>query len=110
MADLATVLFGVGFGWTFVAVYTVVGHFYGHAAYPKLSGTMALLSSVIAAPSSAIAGKLFDVYGSYAPALEVIGGLSIVGIVALAFANMPQPGGGRGARELALADGATKVK
>jgi MFS family permease len=43
-ADSASMFFGIGFGWTFVAVYTLVGHFYGPAAYPKLSGVLALLS------------------------------------------------------------------
>ena len=90
-ADAASVLFGIGFGWTFVGVYTLVGHFYGPAAYPKLSGVLALLSSTIAAPSSAISGKLFDVYGSYAPALELIGLIALIGIIAGGFATMPQP-------------------
>ena len=90
-ADAASVLFGVGFGWTFVAVYTLVGHFYGPAAYPKLSGVLALLSSAIAAPSSAISGKLFDAYGSYTPAFELIGMIGLVGIIAGGFAMIPRP-------------------
>jgi MFS family permease len=90
-ADAASVLFGVGFGWTFVAVYTLVGHFYGPAAYPKLSGVLALLSSTIAAPASAISGKLYDVYGGYTQALELIAVISLVGIVAGGFATMPRP-------------------
>lgn len=90
-ADTASVLFGIGFGWTFVAVYTLVGHFYGPAAYPKLSGVLALLSSTIAAPSSAISGKLFDIYGSYEPALKLIGFIALIGIIVGGFAIMPQP-------------------
>jgi hypothetical protein len=51
---------------------------------------LALLSSVIAAPSGAIAGKLFDSYGNYIPALELIGLISIAGMVAVAFAKIPR--------------------
>jgi cyanate permease len=90
VAYAAAILFGLGFGWTFIAVYTVVGHFYGSAAYPKLSGMMALISSVTAAPSSAIGGKLFDTYGSYTPAFELIGLVTLVAMVTLVFATMPQ--------------------
>ncbi len=91
VADAAAILFGLGFGWTFIAVYTVVGHFYGPAAYPKLSGMMALISSVTAAPSSAIGGRLFDAYGSYTPAFELIAVVTIVAMATLALATMPQP-------------------
>ena len=91
VANAAAILFGLGFGWTFIAVYTVVGHFYGQAAYPKLSGMMALITSVTAAPSSAIGGKLFDSYGSYTPAFELIGLVTLVAMVALVFATMPEP-------------------
>jgi MFS family permease len=104
MADAAATFFGIGFGWTFIAVYTVVGHYYGPVAYPKLTGMMALLSTVIAAPSSAIAGKLFDIYGHYAPALELVGLLSCVGVAALAFATMPRPSPGQRARRLVPAE------
>jgi len=91
VAYVAAILFGLGFGWTFIAVYTAIGHFYGPAAYPQLSGMMALISSVTAAPSSAIGGKLFDAYGSYTRAFELIGLVTVLAIAALVFATMPQP-------------------
>lgn len=90
LANAAAMLFGIGFGWTFIAVYTSMGHFYGPGPYPKLTGMLALLSSVIAAPSGAIAGKLFDSYGNYTPALELIGLISLAGMVAVAFAKIPR--------------------
>jgi MFS family permease len=90
LANAAAMLFGIGFGWTFIAVYTSIGHFYGPAPYPKLTGMLALLSSVIAAPSGAIAGGLFDLYGNYKPALELIGLISLIGMAAVAFAKMPR--------------------
>ena len=90
LANIAAILFGVGFGWTFIVAYTSIGHFYGPGPYPKLTGMMALLSSTIAAPSGAIAGGLFDLYGNYTPALELIGVVSLAGMVAAAFAKMPR--------------------
>jgi sugar phosphate permease len=89
-ANIAAALFGLGFGWTFIAAYTSVGHFYGPGPYPKLTGMLALISSTIAAPSGAIAGGLFDLYGNYRPALELIGVVSLTGMVAAAFAKMPR--------------------
>ena len=91
VAYTAAILFGLGFGWTFIAVYTAIGHFYGPSAYPQLSGMMALISSVTAAPSSAVGGKLFDAYGSYTAAFELIGLVALLAIAALIFATMPQP-------------------
>jgi MFS family permease len=90
VANIAAALFGLGFGWTFIAAYTSVGHFYGPGPYPKLTGMLALISSTIAAPSGAIAGGLFDLYGNYKPALELIGVVSLAGMVAAAFAKMPR--------------------
>ena len=91
MAHSSAALFGIGFGWTFVAINTIIGHYYGPGAYPQLNGTMAFLTSVIASPSGAISGKIFDSYGSYVPAFELMAFLSVLSIGALAFAVMPRP-------------------
>lgn len=87
----AAILFGAGFRWTFVCLNTITGNFYGPSAFPKLNGTLMMLSSLACAPASMIGGKLFDVYKSYRPAFELNIFICIIGIVALSFARMPQP-------------------
>lgn len=89
----AASLYGVAFGWSFTCMNTCTAHFYGSSAFPKLNGTMILLTSVIASPAGAIGGRIFDVSGGYARAFELNAALAAIGIVAMAFAKMPQPSG-----------------
>ncbi len=91
IAFAAAISYGLAFGWTFTCMNTCTAHFFGTAAFPKLNGTMIMLTSVIGSPAGAIGGKIFDVYGSYARAFELNALLAAIGIVAMAFATMPQP-------------------
>lgn len=91
MAFAAASLYGIAFGWSFTCMNTCTAHFYGSSAFPKLNGTMILLTSVVASPSGAIGGKIFDVSGGYARAFELNALLAVIGIVAMLFAKMPQP-------------------
>jgi sugar phosphate permease len=91
IAFAAAISYGLAFGWTFTCMNTCTAHFYGSAAFPKLNGTMIMLTSVIGSPASAIGGKIFDMYGSYARAFELNAALAAIGIVAMAFATMPSP-------------------
>jgi MFS family permease len=91
MAYLAAILYGTGFGWTFVCLNTATAHFYGPAAFPKLNGLALLLTGVFCSPAGFIGGKLFDVYGNYTLAFELNTAVVVGGIVALFFATMPVP-------------------
>jgi MFS family permease len=93
IAYSAAVSYGLAFGWSFTCMNTCLAHFYGSAAFPKLNGTMILLTSVIGSPAGVIGGKIFDVYGGYARAFELNGLLAAIGILAMAFATMPRPRG-----------------
>jgi MFS family permease len=93
IAFAAAILYGLAFGWTFTCMNTCTAHFFGTAAFPKLNGTMIMLTSVIGSPAGAIGGKIFDIYGGYARAFELNVLLAVIGIVAMAFATMPQPRG-----------------
>jgi MFS family permease len=87
----ASILYGVGFGWTFICMNTMTAHFYGPAAYPKLNGMMLLLTGLISSPAGLVGGELFDRYRSYTPAFILVVLLSLIGIVALSFATRPDP-------------------
>ena len=87
----ASILYGVGFGWTFICMNTMTAHFYGSAAYPKLNGMMLLLTGLISSPAGLVGGVLFDRYRSYTPAFLLVIFVALVGIVALRFAARPEP-------------------
>ena len=91
IAFLAAMCYGMGFGWTFVCANTITGHFYGPAAFPKVNGMMLLVTGLVCSPAGVIGGKLFDHFGSYKLAFELNILLSLLGIIALAFATMPRP-------------------
>jgi sugar phosphate permease len=91
IAFAAAILYGLAFGWTFTCMNTCTAHFFGAAAFPKLNGTMILLTSVLGSPAGFIGGKIFDIYGGYARAFELNALLATIGIVAMAFATMPRP-------------------
>jgi MFS family permease len=92
VAYIAALLNGAAYGWAFTCVGTMVAHYYGPAAFPKLYGTMTLLVSLLACPAGAVGGWIFDVYKSYTPAFALNAVLAAVGIVAIIFAAMPKPG------------------
>ena len=90
IAVVAGILYGTAFGWTFVCMNTMIGHYYGPLAFPKLNGMMLLLTGIVSSPAGVIGGRLFDRFGSYVPAFELNILVSALGIFALAFARMPQ--------------------
>jgi MFS family permease len=91
IAYAAAILYGTGFGWTFICVNTATGHFYGPAAFPKLNGLVLLLTAAFCSPAGFIGGKLFDVYGNYTLAFELNILIAAAGVIALFFAKMPTP-------------------
>lgn len=91
IAYIAAILYGVGFGWTFVCLNTSTAHFFGPFAFPKLNGLALLLTAIFCSPAGVIGGKLFDAYGNYTLAFELNMFVAAVGIVALCFATMPVP-------------------
>jgi MFS family permease len=85
----AAILYGTGFGWTFVCMNTATGHFYGPAAFPKVNGLVLLLTGIFGSPAGVIGGRLFDLYGNYKLAFAINVVIAAVGIVAILFATKP---------------------
>ena len=90
IAYSAAMLYGTGFGWTFICLNTVTGHYYGPAAFPKVNGMLLVLAAIFCSPAGYLGGRLFDLYHSYKLAFEVNSALAAMGIVALFFARMPE--------------------
>ena len=91
IAYSAAILYGVAFGWTFICLNTVTGHFYGPAAFPKLNGMQLLLGAVFCSPAGFLGGRIFDTHHSYKLAFELNCFVAAIGIVAVFFARMPAP-------------------
>ena len=91
IAYTAAILYGTGFGWTFICFNTVTGHYYGPLAFPKVSGMMLLVAAFFCSPAGYLGGKLFDLWQSYKIAFEINSALAAIGIGALFFARMPEP-------------------
>jgi len=90
IANSAAVLYGLGIGWTFTCMTTCIAHFYGPSAFPKLAGTLLLLTSGGASPAGWVGGKIFDMYGGYARAWQLNIAITVIGIVAILFATLPR--------------------
>jgi MFS family permease len=91
LAYTASILQGIAYGWTYSCTNTMIGHYYGPKAYPKLSGMYILLTSSCASPAGAVGGKIFDITGSYVKSFELDAALTIIAILAIVFAVMPAP-------------------
>jgi len=91
IAYAAAILYGTGFGWTFICMNTASAHFFGPQAFPKLNGMAMLLTAACCSWAGVIGGKLFDVYGNYRLAFQLNMLIAAAGIVALFFARMPEP-------------------
>ena len=91
IAYTAAILYGTGFGWTFICFNTVTGHYYGPLAFPKVSGMMLLVAAFFCSPAGYLGGKLFDLWQSYKIAFEINSALAAIGIGVLFFARMPEP-------------------
>ena len=102
IAYAAAILYGTGFGWTFVCLNTASGHYYGPAAFPKLNGMSLVLTAIFCSPAGVIGGKLFDIYGNYTTAFRLNMVIAACGILALFFATMPVPPTQRAQGELEL--------
>jgi MFS family permease len=86
----AAVFYGLAIGWTFVCMTTCVAHYFGPNAFPKLAGTLLLVTSGGASPAGWVGGKLFDMYGSYERAWQLNIAITVIGILAILFAAMPK--------------------
>ena len=86
----AAILYGAAFNWTFACANTVAGNFYGAEIFPKVNGTLWVITALVCSPAAVIAGILFDAYKSYAPAFELNIVICVIGMLALLFARMPK--------------------
>jgi MFS family permease len=87
---LAAICYGAAFGWCLVAQQTMLGNFFGPAAFPKINGSLMAIAAVLVCASATIGGKMHDIFESYAPAFYLNVAVGVAGIVLLVFATMPR--------------------
>ena len=90
VAYLAALCYGAAFGWCFVAQQTMLGHFFGPAAFPKINGNLMAIAAVLVGASATVGGKLFDIFKGYTEAFYLNAVMGVVGIVLLFFATRPR--------------------
>jgi MFS family permease len=66
------ILMGSGFGAAFTCFQTILSNYYGTKVYPALLGITMPAGTILAACGPVTAGYLYDRYGTYAPAFEIV--------------------------------------
>ena len=89
MAYSFAVLFGLGFGFAFVAATTVIANYYGPTAYAVLFGVGALVGTLFSALGPILSGLSFDQLGSYQPAFYGYLALGSIVIILIALTRPP---------------------
>ena len=108
IGDAAGMCYGAGMGSSFICLNTITANYFGAAAFPRLNGTMMMLSGAVCSLAGVVGGKLYDRSGSYAGAFLLNLGLCAAGLAALMFAKMPAQGAPRGMEAL-LAKGISEM-
>jgi cyanate permease len=68
---------------------TILANYYGNHAYPAAVGLTLAVQPTVSAISPALAGYLYDLYGSYAPTLYFLAVLCFVSAFLLTRARPP---------------------
>ena len=80
---------GIGWGGALTCLMTILANYYGTQAYPAAVGVTLAVQPTVSAISPALAGYLYDQYGSYAPTLYTLAGLCFVSALLLTRARPP---------------------
>jgi MFS family permease len=80
---------GVGWGGALTCLMTILANYYGSQAYPAAVGVTLAVQPPVSAISPALAGYLYDMYGSYAPTLYTLAALCFVSALLLTRARPP---------------------
>jgi MFS family permease len=87
VAIAAAILYGVGFGWTFICMNTVTSRYYGPIVFPRINGMSLLITGVVGSPAGSDRRKLFDRFGQLHARVRAEHSGRGTGIIGLAFAT-----------------------
>ncbi|MBV1916036.1 MAG: MFS transporter [Pseudomonadales bacterium] len=89
MAYSFAVLFGLGFGFAFVAATTVTANYFGPAAYATLFGVGALVGTLFAGLGPILSGLSYDKLGSYQVAFYGYAAIGAIVVILIAITRPP---------------------
>jgi MFS family permease len=91
MAYIYPLLAGFGFGLCYVCIPTLIGNYWGPAAFAAISGLGAPISMVSQALAGPVAGFLYDLQGSYITVMIIAWVGGAIGFVAMLLCRPPKP-------------------
>jgi len=91
MAYLYPLLGGFGFGVAYICVPTIVGNYWGSAAFAGINGMVSPISMLFQAMAAPLAGFLYDLQGSYLTIMIISWAVAAIGLVAILLCKPPKP-------------------
>ena len=86
---LYAILFGISNGMLFTAMPTIVGEYFGRAAFARATGVILAVGLTIEAMAPVVAGAIYDATSGYKIAFIVVAAFSLVGLVSIFLARKP---------------------
>ena len=86
----AALLYGVGHGGLFTIVAPTIAEFFGTRAVGAIFGAIVFFGTIGGAVGPILAGRIFDVTGSYDPAFMTLAGMAVLGLMLVL--SLPQAG------------------
>lgn len=84
------ILLGLGFGAAYLSMATLIGNYFGAAAFAPTLGVLGMGANLLGALSPILGGRVFDQLGSYAPAFSAVIAVAIVASVMALVAVPPK--------------------
>ena len=91
IAYLYPLLAGFGFGAAYICLPTITGNYWGHEAFPGISGMVMPIALVFQAGAAPLAGFFYDLQGTYLTAMLFAWVATAVGFVAMLLCRPPKP-------------------
>lgn len=82
---------GFGFGATYVSVPLITGNYFGVGAFPSISAITNPIGSIFQFSAPFIAGWIYDINGSYAPAVAIACSGAFIGALLILLCTPPHP-------------------
>ena len=90
-APIFVVIYGLGFGARMPLGTAIRGEYFGRKAFGKVLGWSMMPMMLLMMMGPLIAGKMYDVYGSYDGAFYLLAAVGFLGSIGFVFAKKPNP-------------------
>ena len=90
-APIFVVIYGLGFGARMPLGTAIRGEYFGRKAFGKVLGWSMMPMMLLMMMGPLVAGKMYDVYGSYDGAFYLLAAVGFLGSIGFVFAKKPNP-------------------